>query len=103
MVVQMIFSESKVIFEAEGVVGRFMHKSEKSEFVKLEIQPQKKLKKHLVDFAATFFVVSGEGLFLSQNDSQTIKKDSVFTCEANTERGFENTGSELLEILVVKY
>lgn len=96
-------SDGKVIFETEGVVGKFLSKSKHCECVKLEIQRGKRIEKHLVSFAATFYVVSGEGLYLDAAGETPIMKGSLLEADADTERGFENTGSSLLEVLVVKH
>ncbi|GAB4268233.1 MAG: hypothetical protein Kow0029_03460 [Candidatus Rifleibacteriota bacterium] len=91
------------IFETDGVVGLLLNKSDYGECVKLEIQPGAILKKHRVDFAATFYVICGEGVFLSKKGENEIRQGSIMVADANTERGFANTGREVLEVLVIKH
>ena len=91
------------VFETDGVIGKLLIKSEYCEAIKLEIQPNKTLARHLVDFAATFFVISGEGIYLSSSQESVIFAGTIIVEHANTERGFTNTGKNALEILVIKH
>jgi mannose-6-phosphate isomerase-like protein (cupin superfamily) len=100
----LVYKEAAIkIFEADGVIGELLCKSDYGDCVKLEIQPEKELKKHLVDFAATFYVLAGSGRFLNKSGHEDIFKGTVIVADANTERGFCNTGESVLEILVIKH
>lgn len=99
-----IHKEASVkIFEADGVIGRLLSKSDYGDCVKLEIQAGKVLAQHLVDFAATFYVLAGKGQYLSKSGNQDIFQGSIIVADANTERGFSNSGAKVLEILVIKH
>ncbi len=95
-------TDKKVIFASEGIVGSLIHKSANAELVKLTLEPGANLQPHLVDFAAVFYVITGQGQFFFQDHKKEVRAGDAVEAEPNTRRGFSNTGKGQLEILVVK-
>lgn len=95
-------ADKTVIFTSEGIVGTLVHKSANAELVKLTLEPGANLQPHLVDFAAIFYVITGQGLFFYQDHKEEIRAGDTVEAEPNTKRGFLNTGKGQFEILVIK-
>lgn len=91
------------VYAAAGVTGRLLRSYEGGQLLKLEIAAGVSLKPHLVDFAAEFYVLEGTGNYLYQGEEVGIVSGDLVWAEADTERGFINTGSGPLQILVIKH
>ncbi|MEW6710258.1 MAG: hypothetical protein AB1403_10590 [Candidatus Riflebacteria bacterium] len=95
--------EGKIVYQQNGVTGRFLQKGPGFELLKLEIEAGITLAPHLVDFAAEFLVIAGRGRYIYQQEEVTVGKDCLVSASTKTSRGFINEGKEVMEILVIKH
>lgn len=90
------------IFSAPGSSGKQLLVTRSNEIVYLEIQPGNKIEKHSLPLKVIFFVTNGEGEVHIGKDKIKVTVGTCVECEANEERAWVNTGSEILKILVIK-
>lgn len=95
--------DGKIVYQQGGVTGRLLSAYAGGQLLRLEIEAGVRLEPHLVDFAAEFYVLNGSGIFIYEGESAEIACGEVVSADANTARGFENNGSENLEVLVIKH
>ena len=94
--------DAEIILKNEGVIGRLLYKNDKMEIVRLTIEPEKEIERHVLPFDVEFYVVDGEGIFYLGEESYSMLRDSLVKCDKGIERGWKNLSSVNLELLVVK-
>jgi quercetin dioxygenase-like cupin family protein len=72
------------------------------ELIHLTLKPAEILEKHSNPFDVAFYVLSGSGELEVGDETATISADSVIEVAAGELRGWKNTGTEDLKVLVVK-
>jgi quercetin dioxygenase-like cupin family protein len=72
------------------------------ELIHLTLKPTEILEKHSNPFDAAFYVLSGSGELEVGDETATISADTVIEIAAGELRGWKNSGTEELRVLVVK-
>jgi quercetin dioxygenase-like cupin family protein len=82
--------------------GRIMFSSEKLEIVHLVLKPGDQIGKHAQPFDVVFFVISGQGILeTGEENIEGTENTSIFV-PAGLERGWKNSGTKDLKLLVIK-
>ena len=72
------------------------------ELIHLDFRPGEELEKHANPFDVIFFVVEGSGELEVGEEKRLVAKDSTIEVPADVMRGWKNTGSGNLRLLVIK-
>ena len=96
-------SEAEVIFEMEGAIGRKVSVINNCEYVRLSIDPGKKIPPHALEVPVTFYVISGSAEVTLVGEKGNVAAGDMLEIKPNLEREWNNTGSEILELLVIKH
>lgn len=96
-------SEAEVIFEIEGAVGKKVGVINNCEYVRLSIDPGKIIPSHSLDVPVTFYVIGGCAEVTLVGDITEVAAGDMLEIKPDIEREWNNTGSEKLELLVVKH
>lgn len=72
------------------------------ELIHLRLKPAEILEKHSNPFDVAFYVLSGSGELEVGDETETITADTVIEIAAGELRGWKNSGTEDLRVLVVK-
>lgn len=72
------------------------------ELIHLNFSPGETLEKHANPFDVIFYVVEGTGELEVEQTKKRISPDTAIEVPANVMRGWKNTGSGNLRILVIK-
>lgn len=72
------------------------------ELVELRLQPKGEVPPHALPIHVTFYVVSGQGTLLIDDESTMARQGDVLVVESNQRRAWLNTGSDSLVLLVIK-
>lgn len=72
------------------------------ELIHLTLKPGEILEKHTNPFDVAFYVLAGTGELAVGDETAIISADTVIEIAAGEMRGWQNTGSESLRVLVVK-
>jgi quercetin dioxygenase-like cupin family protein len=73
------------------------------ELIHLALQPGEVLETHTNPFDVAFYVLAGEGALVVGSETKKIGADTVIEIAAGEMRGWTNSGSEVLRILVIKF
>ena len=76
--------------------------NEKTEAIHLLFQPGEVLFKHANPFDVLFYVLQGSGSLEVGDETFTVGPDTLIEVPAGDQRGWTNTGSEELRVLVIK-
>ncbi len=72
------------------------------ELIHLALQPGEALETHTNPFDVAFYVLAGEGDLVVGAETRKIGADTVIEIPAGEMRGWTNSGTEVLRVLVVK-
>ncbi|HOI16449.1 MAG TPA: cupin domain-containing protein [Geobacteraceae bacterium] len=72
------------------------------ELIHLSLQPGEVLETHTNPFDVAFYVLAGEGDLVVGTETRRIGADTVIEIPAGEMRGWTNSGTEVLRVLVVK-
>jgi quercetin dioxygenase-like cupin family protein len=72
------------------------------ELIHLALQPGEVLETHTNPFDVAFYVLAGEGNLVVGTETRKIGADTVIEIPAGEMRGWTNSGTEVLRVLVVK-
>lgn len=96
-------SDAEVIFEMEGAIGKKVSVINNCEYVRLSIEPGKKIPAHALEVAVTFYVIAGKAEVTLVGEKSNVTTGDMFEIKPNLEREWNNTGGEKLELLVIKH
>ena len=82
--------------------GRIMFRSENAELVHLSMKSGEQIPPHSNPFDVVFYVLEGSGKISVELEQKDVSKDNVLYVKAGLQRGINNTGKDLLRVLVVK-
>jgi quercetin dioxygenase-like cupin family protein len=74
----------------------------KAEVIHLRFKPGEVLEKHLNPFDVVFYVLEGTGTLEVEDQTFTLGPDTLIEVAASEQRGWTNTGTTDLRVLVVK-
>ena len=72
------------------------------ELIHLSLQPGEVLETHTNPFDVAFYVLAGDGDLVVGTETRRIGADTVIEIPAGEMRGWTNSGTEVLRVLVVK-
>ncbi|MDP2363940.1 MAG: cupin domain-containing protein [Ignavibacteria bacterium] len=85
-----------------GVDGRKLFISDNIQIVRLTLKPGETIQPHSAPIYVFFFVVEGEGICESGDESIAVSKDTLIFSTPGTIQGWRNTGTGELKLLVSK-
>ncbi len=85
-----------------NIDGKIMFSNSNVELINLTLPKNELLDLHTNPVDAVFYVLSGKGTLLFENEKIVVEKNSCFEIKKGTRRGWENTGNVELKLLVVK-
>ncbi len=97
------YSESHIIYDEQGSIGRLVADAEKADFVHLSLGTDAKIDSHTLDMAVTFYVISGCGTLFVDESEIVVATGDVIEVISGASRGWNNDGDTQLEILAVKH
>lgn len=94
------------IYEAPKVQrdldARIMFRSDNNEIIRLTLKSGEEIPLHKNDVDVVFFIIEGNGMFLTSDKEVNIKKDMRIFVKANLDRGIRNNSQAPLNLLVIK-
>lgn len=87
----------------QGLNAHKLMENELFETIHLELLPGEGIPLHPNPQRVMFYVLHGEGVFTLDTESSLMKQDDSIDVPANADRSWNNTGSESLKLLVVKF
>lgn len=99
MEIKNITNSEKVPFDLEAWS---LIKTDKAELVYLILNPGENLELHKNPFDVIFFVFSGSGKLLLDQDEKTLTENDSIFIGSSTNRGWRNESKERLIVLVYK-
>ncbi|MFN8257636.1 MAG: cupin domain-containing protein [Bacteroidales bacterium] len=94
--------DSTFIYAEGGVSGRLLFSSHSHDYLHLRFEPGSQTNLHSQDQEMIFFVQSGQGEVKINHETLKVSKGNTIRIEAGSQRQWMNTGTDLLEIFVVK-
>ncbi|NJO89147.1 MAG: cupin domain-containing protein [Chloroflexia bacterium] len=95
-------TDSEIIFNQGGVIGKQVLRQENTEFVYLSFEPGSETSAHIQEILMTFYISNGKGTVIIENETFQLEKGQVIEIPAGKNRQWKNSGSEVLELFVVK-
>ena len=89
----------KVPFDLEGYI---MHQSDSLEVINLSLQPGQKLAQHTNPFDVVACLVAGEVTLQVDGTEIPLVLWDVVEIEKHLMRGFSNSGSSIVRLLIIK-
>ncbi len=97
------YTESHIVYDEKGSVGRLVAEAEKADFVQLSLGINAEIEAHSLDQAVTFYVVAGCGTLFVDDSEIIVSQGDVIEVKAGATRGWKNDGDTHLEALAVKH
>ena len=72
------------------------------EIIQINLNPGEIIEKHSNPLEVVFYVVEGQGKATIEDQSELLKKEDSIKIEKNLQRSWENTGENILKLLVYK-
>lgn len=82
--------------------GRIMYSSGRFEVIHLTLQPGEGMELHVMPFEVIFFVREGSGTLMFEEEQVAGTPGDCIRVEPGVKRGWKNTGTLPLRILVMK-
>ncbi|NHB68781.1 cupin domain-containing protein [Perlabentimonas gracilis] len=82
--------------------GRKMLVDSRVEIVHLTLQPSEVLAKHTNPFDVAIYILEGEGMVETDENSVSVSPDMCIEVPSGANRGITNTSGGILRVLVVK-
>jgi quercetin dioxygenase-like cupin family protein len=82
--------------------GRIMFTSPKLEIIHLSLKPGEKIDPHLQPFDLVFYLLSGNGILDAGGEPVEGRENCAIFVPAGMPRGWKNTGTDDLNLLVIK-
>lgn len=99
MIIKTLTTAEKVPFNLDG---RKMYTGHKVELIHLCLKPGEVLEKHANPFDVVFYILEGNGIVETDDQSASVEPDMSIEIESGVNRGLTNTGNGDLRLLVVK-
>jgi len=96
-------SDSTVIFDENGALGKSIHTENNTEYIRLTIQPSSSIAEHIIPIPVTFYVITGTAIMTIEGSELPITTGDLIEIEAGKPRCVSNPTEEVLELLVVKH
>ncbi len=85
-----------------NIDGKILFSQENIEIVHLTLQPNEKVDIHKNPFDVLFWVLNGIGTLTVEDEKFVFGTNNLIEIGKEENRGWENTGSKVLDMLVVK-
>ncbi len=82
--------------------ARIMHSDGPLEVIHILLQPGEGVPPHDNPFDVLFYVLEGQGELAIEDQIQQVAADSLIAIPTGTQRGWKNTGTAPVRLLVVK-
>lgn len=82
--------------------ARIMHNAGPVEVIHILLQPGEGVPPHDNPFDVLFYVLEGSGELTIADQVRRVDTDSLVAIATGTQRGWENTGTEPVRLLVIK-
>jgi quercetin dioxygenase-like cupin family protein len=82
--------------------ARIMHGTGPVEVIHILLQPGEGVPPHDNPFDVLFYVLEGEGELTIENRARHVAADSLIAISTGTLRGWKNTGTDPVRLLVIK-
>ncbi len=82
--------------------GRILYSTGRFELIHLVLMPGQTVEQHVQPFDVLFYVESGTGTLVAGGQTHSPGRYSLTEVKAGTPRGWSNTGTEPLRVLVLK-
>lgn len=92
----------KEVYSANGSTGLVVLTNDKTEIVRLNIEPNGIIGEHRLPFPVTFYILEGEPTLLLDGKEEKLSKDSSIHCTPEINRGWKNESDKEVKILVIK-
>jgi mannose-6-phosphate isomerase-like protein (cupin superfamily) len=99
MIIKTLTTAEKVPFNLDG---RKMYAGQKVELIHLCLKSGEVLDKHSNPFDVVFYILEGNGIVETDDQSTSVEPDMSIEIESGVNRGLTNTGNGDLRLLVVK-
>ena len=93
---------AEVIFDQNGVIGKQILKQGNTEYVYLSFEPGCETAAHIQDILMTFYLSNGDATVIIEEETFELTKGQLIEIPAGKNRQWKNSGSEILELFVVK-
>ncbi len=97
------YSESHIVYDEKGSIGKLVADAEKADFVQLSLGVNAEIAGHVLDQSVTFYVISGCGTLFVDNSEIIVSTSDVIEVKSGANRGWKNDGDSIMEILAVKH
>lgn len=97
------YSESHIVYDEQGSIGRLVADAEKADFVHLSLGEGACIESHTLDMAVTFYVISGCGTLFVDDSEIVVATGDVIEVKSGSARSWNNDGDSQLEVLAVKH
>ena len=95
--------DGRVIFKNAATCGRLLHSTPYCEYVRLDIEAGAVLESHRLPMPVSFYLIDGRAELTTPAGSFHLEKDDLIEIEAGLDRQWRNTGSDRLQLLVIKH
>ncbi len=92
----------EAVYEQNGCRGVRLYEAGGNEYVQLSIKPGGEIPEHSLPLAVSFYVLKGNGICSVSGDHLSATAGDMLECPPGEPRGWRNTSSEPLEVLVIK-
>ena len=99
MKIKTLNNSDKVPFNLDAFI---MHNEQKLELVYLTLKPNEKLEVHKNPFDVIFYVISGKGELIIEDEKNILEKNNCIKVASKFNRGWTNNTNTSLELLVIK-
>ena len=82
--------------------GRIMLSRPEVEIIKLTLKPGEVIPPHVNNFDVAIYILAGQGILRTGQDSAEVKQGILAGIGAGEERGMENTGENEFVALIIK-
>ncbi len=97
------YKSAEIIYEADGIIGKKINEENNCEYVQLSVAAEKKIEPHVLPMPVTFYVLNGKAELNVNSELKNVQKGDLVEVKAGSSRGWENTGSEELQLLAIKH
>jgi len=92
----------ETVYDQDGGKGIRLCEAGGNEYVHLTIQPGSGIPEHSLPLAVSFYVLKGSGSCTVSGKPISATEGDMLECPPGKPRGWENTSSAPLEVLVIK-
>ena len=96
------FSNGKIVFQSEGIVGKLLKNTNSCEFVQLNIGENKIIESHVLNVPVSFFVIQGYAELTIDEKKYILTTGDLISVDSGLTRAWINKGEQELKLLAVK-